>query len=521
MSLGTPYDGTASLTLLHRIREPLRLVEAGKPPRRALVGTDAALPPGAAQIGLLPPLYPEWLGDRGFCEAYGLRFPYVVGEMANGIATEAMVVAAAQAGTLGFFGSAGLAPARVVDALGRIRAGLKEGRNFGVNLIHSPGEPALEQKLVELYAEHGVTLVSASAFMALTPALVELACRGLVRDASGTIRRRTHIFAKVSRAEVAEPFLSPAPAEMVRALVAAGRLTAEEADLAGRVAVAECLTVEGDSGGHTDNRPLVALFPSLQAMAVRLAERHNLARRVRVGAGGGLGTPAAVAAAFAMGAAYVITGSVNQAAIESGLSPVGRDMLAQASQTDVMPAPAADMFELGAKVQVLKRGTLFGPRAARLVELYAAYPSLEALPADQRDVLEKTYFRQPLEAVWAETQAFFAERDPAQIARAEGDPRHRMALLFRWYLGNASRWAITGEPSRRMDYQIWCGPAMGAFNEWAKGSFLEQPENRTTAQIALNLMEGAAIVTRAQQARALGVAVPDAAFDYRPRRLTP
>jgi trans-AT polyketide synthase/acyltransferase/oxidoreductase domain-containing protein len=30
-----------------------------------------------------------------------------------------------------------------------------------------------------------------------------------------------------------------------------------------------------------------------------------------------------------------------------------------------------------------------------------------------------------------------------------------------------------GDETRRMDYQIWCGPAMGAFNDWVRGSFLE------------------------------------------------
>jgi len=36
-------------------------------------------------IGMLPPLFPEWLGDRAFTEAHNVRFPYVAGEMANGI----------------------------------------------------------------------------------------------------------------------------------------------------------------------------------------------------------------------------------------------------------------------------------------------------------------------------------------------------------------------------------------------------------------------------------------------------
>ena len=70
-----------------------------------------------------------------------------------------------------------------------------------------------------------------------------------------------------------------------------------------------------------------------------------------------------------------------------------------------------------------------------------------------------------------------------------------------------------------MDHQIWCGPAMGAFNQWVKGSFLEPPEARSAVQIARNLLEGAAVVSRAQQLRGFGVPVPPEAFDYRPRPL--
>src|SRR5262249_19118842 len=60
--------------------------------------------------GWLPPLYPEWLGDRSFAEAHGIRFPYATGSMANGIATPRLVIAVARAGMLGFYGAAGLSP---------------------------------------------------------------------------------------------------------------------------------------------------------------------------------------------------------------------------------------------------------------------------------------------------------------------------------------------------------------------------------------------------------------------------
>src|SRR5262249_23947603 len=153
-------------------------------------------------------------------------------------------------------------------------------------------------------------------------------------------------------------------------LVVRGELTDAEARLAARVPLAEDVTVEADSGGHTDNRPLVSLLPVILALRDQMCLRYGYPRPIRVGAAGGLGTAASVAAAFGLGAAYVVTGSVNQAAVEAGLSDDAKAMLAQAGIADVAMAPAADMFELGVKLQVLSRGTMFAPRAARLYELY-------------------------------------------------------------------------------------------------------------------------------------------------------
>jgi hypothetical protein len=50
-------------------------------------------------------------------------------------------------------------------------------------------------------------------------------------------------------------------------------------------------------------------------------------------------------------------------------------------------------------------------------------------------------------------------------------------------------------------------------------SFLEDPKERNAVTIALNLLEGAAAVTRAQQLRTFGVPVPSTAFKVSPRRL--
>jgi PfaD family protein len=194
-------------------------------------------------------------------------------------------------------------------------------------------------------------------------------------------------------------------------------------------------------------------------------------------------------------------------------------MLAGAGLGDVMMAPAADMFELGVEVQVLKRGSMFGPRAARLYELYRSLPAVESLPDAERQRLERDVFRAPLDRAWQEVEAYWRRRDPGQLERAARDPKHRLALLFRAYLGQSSRWAVDGAPDRRADYQIWCGPAMAAFNAWVTGSFLAEPGARTVTQVARNLLEGAAVLTRAHQLRTFGVPVPAAAAVFRPRPL--
>jgi trans-AT polyketide synthase/acyltransferase/oxidoreductase domain-containing protein len=490
----------------------------------APVGSTSGISPSLshhkryAVLAVLPPQYPEWLGDRGFQEAHDLSFSYIAGEMANGIATEQMVIRMAEQRMLGFFGAAGLPVHRVKQAIAAIQSAV-QGHSWGVNLIHSPNEPHLEDELVDLYISRHVRRISASAFMSLTPAIVAYAVKGLTQDAGGTIHRKHHLFAKISQPELARQFMSPPPEKLLQQLAGQGRITAEEARLAAYVPVAEDITVEADSGGHTDNRPLSPLFSSVLKMRELCMQTYGFSRPIRVGISGGIGTPAAVAGAFAQGAAYVMVGSVNQSAVESGLSELGKAMLSKATLTDTTMAPAADMFEQGVKVQVLKTGTMFSARASQLYDIYRTYDDIADIPEPVRKKLESAIFKQTLEQVWEETVRFFKQRDPIQLERASRNPKMKMALIFRWYLGLASRWAILGEKEREYDFQIWCGPAMGAFNAWAKGSFLEAPANRSVSQIAYNLLEGASVIGRAGQLRSYGVPVPIEAFDYRPRRI--
>ncbi|MDY6935443.1 MAG: PfaD family polyunsaturated fatty acid/polyketide biosynthesis protein [Spirochaetota bacterium] len=514
------------LTVIPKIREPIHIIydnysrRLGLGRRGQILSINQHNNSTYPLMSTLPALYPEWLGDRSFLEVHHLRFPYIAGAMFRGITSSKMVIQMARAGMIGFFGAAGMSLPELEKSLNDIQSALRDsGLSWGSNLIYSPTEPELEEALVDLYLNRGVQRVSASAFMALSPSIVRYACAGLQTDQNGRILRKNYIFAKLSRPEIAKMFMSPAPKDILDHLASKGKITSMEASLASHIPIAEDITVEADSGGHTDNRPLTAIFPTILGIRDDVMIHNEYTRSIRVGAAGGIGTPSAIAAAFSMGAAYVLTGSINQSAIESGLSHEGRKMLALADVADVAMAPAADMFELGVKVQVLKRGTMFCNRAAQLYEIYSTYDSIEAIPSSIKLRLEKEIFKTSLEDIWSETHRFFMSRNTKEIEKAELDPKYRMALVFRWYLGNTGQWAIDGDPAHRVDYQICCGPSMGAFNAWVNGSFLSETENRTVVDIALNLLEGAAVVTRAQQLRTYGVPVPGLSFNYQPRPL--
>ena len=444
---------------------------------------------GLQVLGMVAPLEAHQLGDPSFQADYALKYNYKTGAMANGIASEELVIAMGKAGLIGSFGAAGLVPSRVEEAIKTIQAALTK-ESYAVNLIHSPNEPALEEGAVKHFLGLGVRVVEASAFLNLTLNIVHYRVAGLSQNADGKTIINNKVIAKISRKEVASHFMQPAPIKYLNQLLEAGKITALQAQLAAKVPMADDITVEADSGGHTDNRPLVALLPSIVRLRDEMMQKHQFDFPIRIGAAGGISTPESALSAFMMGAAYIVTGSVNQACVEAGTSEHVRKLLATVSQTDVMMAPASDMFEMGVELQVLKRGTLFGPRAKKLYELYMKHDSIDEIDEKVRLKIEKTVFKKTFDEVWQGCIDFFNERDPRQIQRAQDNPKRKMALIFRWYLGLSSNWANKGVKERLTDMQIWCGPSMGAFNDWAKGSYLEAYQNREAADIALHIMEG-------------------------------
>jgi len=452
-----------------------------------------------------PRITAQSLGSQTFRRRFGLAYSYVSGAMYRGIASPQLVVRMAKSGFMGFFGSGGFSVEEIARALDEIQSQLPNGEPYGMNLLASYGEPALELETVKLYLNRRVRNVEAAAFTQPTPSLVFYRVSGLREEPQGRIVCDNRIMAKVSRPEVAEAFMSPAPRPLVEQLLRDSMITREQAELAARVPLSHDICVEADSGGHTDGAIPTIILPTLLRLRDRLVSRHGYQEPICMGLGGGIGTPEAAAAAFVMGADFILTGSINQCTVESGMSTDAKLLLQDMDVQDTEYAPAGDMFEMGAKVQVLRKGVFFPARANKLYSLYTHYDSVDDIPEKTRKQLETSFFKRSLSQVWDETREHLRSKGKQSlIDKAEAQPKQKMALIFRWYFGYSTRLSFAGTGEDRVNYQVHTGPALGAFNQWVKGTELESFRNRHVDEIAKKLMSETAECLNSQFSRMVG-----------------
>ncbi len=443
-------------------------------------------------ISTAPIFTAENLGSSNFRKAYNVKYAYVAGAMYKAIASKEMVVKLGNSGLMGFYGAGGVSSEKLEKDIQYIKDHLKVSGQYGINLIANLQDENAEMRTVDMLLKHGVNKIEAAAFIRMSEALVRYRLTGLKENVDGTAYCTNRILAKISRPEVAEAFLSPAPKAIVDALLEKGLITPQQAKLASLVPMADDICVEADSGGHTDRGNLCILFPAIKKMAHNYAEKFGYRQPIQVGAAGGIGSPESAASAFMLGADFILTGSINQCTVEADISDVAKDMLAQMSVHDTDYAPAGDMFEFGSKIQVLKKGVFFPGRANKLYELWKNHQSWEEIDVKTRQQIEENYFSRSFDKVYEETKNYYNTTNPSEIIKAEGSPKYKMSLVFRWYFIHSSRLAREGDVSQKTNFQIHTGGALGAFNEWVAGSELADWRNRHVNVVGEKLIHATA-----------------------------
>lgn len=429
----------------------------------------------------------ESLGCKEYKKEYNVTYAYVTGGMYRGIASKEMVVKMGRAGMMGYLGTGGLGLDQIEESIKYIQNELKNGEAYGMNLLSF----FIEDQVVELYLKNHIKNIEAAAYIQVTPALVRYRLKGLYRDSDDNICSNHKIMAKLSRPEVAEEFLSPAPERLINKLLDEKKITGEEAELSKHIAMADDICVEADSGGHSDGGVAYALMPAMLRLRDDMMKKYNYTKRIRVGAAGGIGTPEAAAAAFILGADFILTGSINQCTVEAGTSDAVKNLLQDINVQDTAYAPAGDMFESGARVQVLKKGVFFPMRANKLYDLYRQYNSLEEIDDKTKKQIQEKYFKRSFDDIFEEVKNYYPALDIENAAKSE---KSKMSIIFRWYFDYSTDLALKGKVENIVDFQVMCGPALGAFNQWVKGTKLESWRNRHVDQIGLKIMHATAEV---------------------------
>lgn len=174
-----------------------------------------------AEPAVKPLTGPPRLGAASFLSDHGTRYACAAAGMARGISSVAVVERLARAGILGFYGASGLPLSRVEADLKTLRDRLGD-LPYGVALNWEGAAFEDEDALISSALRHGVTRLEVGSYVRATPALVKWRTSGLSTGPDGSIAVGNKILARVSRADVAEALLCPAPERILRDLVGQG-----------------------------------------------------------------------------------------------------------------------------------------------------------------------------------------------------------------------------------------------------------------------------------------------------------
>ena len=133
---------------------------------------------GYPVIAILPPTFPEWLGNRSFTQRHGCRFHMCRVRWLMVLPLPIWWNRLCIWGAWGSFGAAGLSVERVSTALDRLQTVFPDALSWGSNLIHSPNEPQLEARLQTFTYNGGPTCVGGCVYET-EPVYIEVCTDGI------------------------------------------------------------------------------------------------------------------------------------------------------------------------------------------------------------------------------------------------------------------------------------------------------------------------------------------------------
>lgn len=415
---------------------------------------------------------------------YGLKYPYLAGGMERGISSKEMVVKCGKDNILSFLGTKRMDIEKVKQSIIYIKERLSKGEPFGVNITYDSFDTELAPKVIDLCLEYNVKNVEVSGYYDIPNYIIRYKLKNIKQEKNKVICDNK-VFLKVDRLSDIDRWIGTISEKVLNSLLEDNFITNEEKMLSKCISIIDALTIKCEVGGNQNRNDILNTLPMAIKIRDSQVKEHSYDNNIYVGASGNIGTPEAVAIAFILGADYVVTGSINQCSVEADCSDSIKDLLQQARIEDTIYVPDAEKFEIGGKVQVLKRGVMFPSRANKLYELYKYYDSYYQIDEKSRKHIEKNYFMKTFNEYYEECKKSLSSE---KIDIIEKDEKKKMALVFKTYLMEAALYGQKGIEEQRMNFEIYCSPALGAFNEYCKGGELDNWRKRSVTKIAEALM---------------------------------
>jgi nitronate monooxygenase len=266
------------------------------------------------------------LQATGLLAGLGAAIPLVAAPMAGGPSTPALVLAAVEAGGLGFLAGGYKKPDQLAGQIAEVRAGISR---FGVNLF-APNPVPIDR---DAFTEYSHALRE----LAATYDIVLKDVEALEDDDDW--EDKVDMLAHNPVPVVSFTFGLP-PAEVVRRLQKAGSLVLQTVTNPNEAGQAAALGVNGlivqshRAGGHSGT-----LTPGTPVAEIPMAELLGSVRSksdLPLWAAGGISTPAGVRDALAAGAEAAVVGTVLLRTPESGASAPYKKALADPARTETV-----------------------------------------------------------------------------------------------------------------------------------------------------------------------------------------
>ncbi|SOD99176.1 ACP S-malonyltransferase [Spirosoma fluviale] len=436
-------------------------------------------PPSTNNNQLLTPSGTK--GIRRFVDDYQLKYPYVAGGIGYGISSRQMVESMTKGGMLGFLDIADRPLADVENDLRTLAYTCgKESARYGCTISQGLSDELTIDKLFGLLRAYNIQVIETHDDPQITEKLVEYRLQAF--DQRGEAINRLLI--KTGNPVVLEEIMKPISETILLKLQQRGKLTKEQVERGRRIALASDVCVLADPGGLTSHGSPFVLFPHALMLREQFTRQYRYEQPIHVGLGGGIGSPLAVQMAFAMGADFVHTTSVNLCTIESGLHAYTKQLLQEISVEDTGYAPCSDfLFNPNKKIQVVKKGVLFPARANKLYELFKQHAAISEIDPRVIVQLEEKFYQKSLAGVW-EDIVKKRQGTPDLISKALQNSKYYMYLLFQEYFHLSAEWAVKGDGTYLLNFQIPCGAELGALNRQLQNTPMQAWSGRNIGEVA-------------------------------------